>query len=61
MKLRNKYIIKRLGEPSTWRGIVAILTAAGVGLSPDQQAAIITFGMAAIGAIGIFTKDKKED
>jgi hypothetical protein len=30
------YIYARLSEPSTWRGIIALVTAAGVALSPDQ-------------------------
>jgi len=30
------YIYARLSEPSTWRGIIALVTAAGVALPPDQ-------------------------
>lgn len=45
-----------LGEASTWRGIIFILIAVGVQLDPDQQAAIITAGMALAGLIGVFFK-----
>ena len=53
------FILSRGKEASTWRGIVAILTAAGVTLSPSQAEAIIALGLAVIGAIGVFTTDKK--
>ena len=47
-----------LGESSTWRGIIFILTAVGVQLDPDQQAAIISAGLAFSGLIGVFFKRK---
>ena len=54
-----QFLLERGKEASTWRGIVAILTAAGVTLSPAQAEAIIALGLAVIGAIGVFTSDKK--
>ena len=53
------YVLSRLKEASTWRGILAILTAAGVALNPEQVEAIVAAGLALIGAVGVFTKDKK--
>lgn len=53
------FILARGKEASTWRGIVALVTAAGVGISPEQGEAIIALGLAVIGAIGVFTADKK--
>ena len=53
------YLISRGKEASTWRGLVALLTAVGVGISPEQGEAIIALGLAVIGAIGVFTADKK--
>jgi hypothetical protein len=47
-----------LGEASTWRGIIFILTAIGIQLDPAQQAAIITAGMALAGLVGVFFKRK---
>jgi hypothetical protein len=44
-------------EPSTWRGLVWLITAAGVTLSPDQTGAIAGAGMAVAGAIGVFVSD----
>ena len=48
-----------LTEPSTWRGLVWLLTAAGLAVSPDQQAAIAAAGMAIAGAIGAFLPDTR--
>ena len=52
------YLLDRLREPSTWRGIVALLTAFGVALSPDQTAAIVAAGLGLAGAIGALAPDK---
>ena len=52
------YILNRLGEASTWRGIILLATALGATFSPEQTAAIITFGLGLAGVIGAFFKDK---
>jgi hypothetical protein len=54
----KNYLIDRLKEPSTWRGLVLCATAAGATISPDWQNAIITLGLALAGGIGIGTPDK---
>ena len=54
-----KIIIDRLNEPSTWRGIVALITAAGVAISPTQGEAIIAGGLAIMGLLGAFLPDAK--
>ena len=53
----KQYLLDRLRETSTWRGFLALLTAAGVVLSPEQQTAIIGAGMALIGVVGVFFAD----
>ena len=53
-----KYIYDRLCEASTWRGIIAFLTAAGITISPDMTDKIVAAGLAVIGIIGMFFKDK---
>lgn len=53
------FILDRLDEPSTWRGFIALLTATGIALSPEQADAIVATGLALIGLFGVFTKDKK--
>jgi len=52
------FILARGKEASTWRGLVALLTAVGVSISPDQADAIVALGLAVIGTLGVFTKDK---
>jgi hypothetical protein len=51
------WILARLREPSTWRGLVWLLTVFGVALKPDQVEAIILAGMALAGLLGVFLKD----
>ena len=53
-----KTIKERLSEPSTWRGIMMLLTAFGVTISPELQEYIISGGLALVGIIGMVTKDK---
>lgn len=53
-----EFIVTRLSEPSTWRGVIWIATAFGLALDPSQKEAIISAGMALAGLVGVFTKDK---
>lgn len=46
-----------LSEPGTWRGFVAILSAVGIGLNPDQMNAIVVAGLAITGLLNVFFKD----
>ena len=55
----KEFIMNRLREPSTWRGLILMLTALGVKLEPQQIEAIVTFGLATVGAIGVFVPDSK--
>mgnify|MGYP000686314014 CR=1 FL=1 len=52
------YIVSRAKEPSTWRGIILLLTAIGVPIAPAMADAIVSVGLALAGAIGVFTADK---
>tara|TARA_R110000868_G_scaffold12846_2_gene60728 strand:+ start:1280 stop:1465 length:186 start_codon:yes stop_codon:yes gene_type:complete len=47
-----------IGEASTWRGIVYLLMAIGIKVSPELQGAIVSAGLAIASAIAIFTKQK---
>ena len=48
----------RLKEPSTWRGIIWLLTVAGVSLSPEAWQYITTMGMAGAGLLGVLTREE---
>lgn len=50
------YLIERLKEPSTYRGIVLIITAFGAKISPEQTEAIVSTGLLIAGFIGALTK-----
>ena len=52
-----EYIIQRLKEPSTWRGIILVATAAGAHWSPESQATVITVGVGLAGVIGALIPD----
>ncbi len=51
MTTLKQYLLARLQEKSTWLGLIALLSAAGVAVSPDQTDAIATAGTALAGAL----------
>jgi hypothetical protein len=53
------FILERLTENSTWRGIVLLLTAVGVQVDPTQTNAIVAAGLALVGLINVFRKGSK--
>lgn len=55
-----KYLLDRLSEPSTWRGIISLLTALGVKLRPDLTDAIVSAGLGAMGVINVVRKEKSD-
>lgn len=57
--MKLQYILDRLKEQSTWRGIILIATAVGAKLEPDQAEAIIASGIAIVGLINVFRREKK--
>jgi len=56
MNDKISWLIDRLSENSTWRGIIGIVTATGVVLKPEQADKIIAAGMAIVAVINIFRK-----
>jgi hypothetical protein len=52
------YLIEKLREKSTWRGLIAVATACGVTLSPEQAEAVIAGGLALIGLVNVFRSEK---
>jgi len=47
----KQWILDRLRERTTWAGLVAIATAFGLNISPEDGEAIITGAMALIGIV----------
>lgn len=59
IRLRD-FAIARLQEPTTWRGIVLVITAiGGIKAPPEYWEAIITIGLMVAGVIGAVVPDKK--
>lgn len=54
-----QYIIDRLKEASTWRGLILIATALGLNLAPAMQEAIVTAGIGLAGVAGAVLPDSK--
>ena len=52
------YLLARAKEPSSWRGLILLLTAAGVPIAPGMAEALISVGLAVAGLIGVATPDK---
>ncbi|OWY40059.1 hypothetical protein CEK28_04810 [Xenophilus sp. AP218F] len=59
-KRLKRYLLARLREPSTWRGVVLVATACGLMLSPQQQEAIVTAGLALAGLVGAALPDGRD-
>jgi len=51
------WLIARLKEPSTWRGLIWLATAFGVSLRPEVWEQITAVGMAVAGLIGVITRE----
>lgn len=54
------WLLSRLQEASTWRGIIGVLTSAGVVISPDKASAIIATGLALMGLVNILRNEKNQ-
>jgi hypothetical protein len=54
----GKFLLRRLREPSTWAGIVTVITAlAGWQLDDAQRDAIVLAGTSLVGLLLVFTKE----
>lgn len=58
MKKIFGYALMRLRERSTWLGMISLLTALGIVLTPTQQEYVIAAGSALAGLVATLTPDK---
>ena len=56
----RKYVIARLQESSTWRGLVLIATALGAKAQPQVWEAVVTSGLMIAGMIAVIFPDRAE-
>lgn len=54
----KQYILDRAKEPSTWRGLILLLTAIGVPVAPALAESIVSVGLAVAGLVGVVAPDK---
>lgn len=59
MDMLKLYVVNRAKEASTWRGIVMLLTAVGLKITPEMADAIIGVGIAVAGLVGMLLPDSK--
>lgn len=52
------YIVARMREPSTWRGLALLIGAFGVQLHPDAMPAVGTAVASIIAAVEVFRKER---
>ena len=57
MNQAAEYAIKRLKEPSTWRGLILLATSAGLVISEEMSGQIVAFGLGLSGLIGALFSD----
>lgn len=50
------WLLNRLSENSTWRGIILVITSAGVVIEPARANAIVATGLTLVGLINIIRK-----
>ena len=53
IKAALNWLLDRLSENSTWRGIILTATGLGISLKPDQAAKITAVGLGIVGVINI--------
>ena len=59
MDMLKLYVVNRAKEASTWRGVIMLLTAVGLNISPEMADAIIGVGIAVAGLVGMLLPDSK--
>jgi hypothetical protein len=52
------FLKARARERTTWLGLVSVLSALGIGLSPEQADAVVALGIAAGGLVLTFFPEK---
>lgn len=52
------YVLDRLKEPSTYRGLTIVAATSGISIAPDQWQAILAVGGLVVGAIEAGRKER---
>jgi hypothetical protein len=55
----QNYLLGRLNEPSSWRGLALIASSfASQYVTPEQALQIVEYGLGIAGVLGLTTKDR---
>ena len=54
----KSYLLARAKEPSSWRGLIFMLTAIGIPVAPQLAEAVVTVGLGLAGLVGVIAPDK---
>jgi hypothetical protein len=57
VKTAYRFVLARMGEVSTYRGLALALTGLGLYVSPELAAAITSIGLGIAGLIGVVAPD----
>lgn len=57
MNTFGRFLVQRLDERSTWRGVILAVSSLGVAIDPALSEAIISLGLAAVGLFEMFLPD----
>lgn len=60
MKKALLFVAEYFTHASTWKGLIGLVTAFGVALSPEMAEKLIAFGMAGVGFIQVFIDDNNK-
>ena len=52
-----EFVVNRLKEPSTWKGLSTLLSMCGVYFNPEQWHTIVGLGALVVGLIDVLKKD----
>lgn len=53
-------LFKYLRQPTTWAGLISIVTALGLSISPELAAEITSAGIGLVGIIAIVVNEDKD-
>lgn len=59
LEAAKAFLVARLQEPSTWRGLILIATALGANVKPELAEAIVTGGLMLAGLVAVAFPDRR--
>jgi len=57
LQLAWDYIVTQFRDPLTWRGLILIMTAGGITISPQHSEALTVAGLFFAGLVAVISKE----